>query len=171
MEADFQYVPLTRAAAEKHAEEIAALGRDQPWENWRAENVLIELPDKWRLSILVLLGNVPVAYAIVSRKGFAAHIHHLVLGPAWRGKGIGRNMLLRIAAQCADEGTLEITLKVHRTNVAAMAFYQRSGFSLTAENLGDWLQMRATTHTVVEALACALGQEQPDAARSRQWSQ
>jgi len=168
MRGTLEYVTLTRELAAQHAEALAALGRDNAWENWRSENVLMELPDKWRLSLLALSRGGPAAYAVVSRKLDAAHIHHLIVGASGRRQGIGKRMLLEIASTCVREGIGRITLKVSTSNQSAVAFYERWGFRVTAAKGTDLLEMSAHVQTLLAALGSARPQENGAAASAEE---
>lgn len=120
-----RFQTLTRALAEVRIGELIALAADV--DAWGTENFLFELPGKWDLSFLAedegLLG-----YAILSRKApDRVHLHHFMLGAAARGRGVGTTMLAEVRRRARPS---RLTLKVHRDNLRAIAFYRREGFVL-----------------------------------------
>lgn len=117
---------MSREIAEAHAEALLLLSADMSWETWSIENFLIDLPEKWERSLIVFEGQHPVAYAIISRKPHSIHLHHLIVGRAHRGSGIGEK-LLDAAVDQARLARLPLTLKVHESNVKAIGFYRRHG--------------------------------------------
>lgn len=124
--------PLDRDRAEREADVLLALGADLDWDTWTPENLLGDRPGKWQLSLVAVRDGEPVAYAISSRKDDDIHLHHIVVAPSMRGSGLGAAMLERLRAAATDAGARRLTLKVYRTNEAAIRFYEREGFSTSA---------------------------------------
>ena len=66
------------------------------------------------------------------------YIMMLILLPEYRSKGMGRQLL----AQVKDNATLKyIGLRVFRTNLKALSFYESQGFS-NVENEGDFFYLK-----------------------------
>jgi RimJ/RimL family protein N-acetyltransferase len=49
--------------------------------------------------------------------------------PAWRGRGIGRELWRATAAFARDSGYQKLVIQVRGTNVQAQSFYRRLGFA------------------------------------------
>jgi ribosomal protein S18 acetylase RimI-like enzyme len=67
-------------------------------------------------------------------RGNGAHERHLgELGmgvvAAWRGRGVGRRLLLDTVAAADAAAFLRVELSVHADNVAALSLYRNSGFA------------------------------------------
>ena len=72
----------------------------------------------------------PVAFASYGRIGpDTFKLHKLYILPAMQGKGVGRSLVEHIAAAVKKEGSEWLTLNVNIHNHAAMAFYERTGFT------------------------------------------
>lgn len=61
--------------------------------------------------------------------GDEAHIVTLAVNIAWRGRGLGKWLLLHLMAEARLQGATTITLEVRPSNAAARALYQQVGFS------------------------------------------
>ena len=104
-----------------------------------------------------LFGSRPVAEAIVARAGadavgFALFFHtystfagrpgmyleDLYVEPQWRGRGLGRGLLARVARIAAERGCDRLGWSVLDWNEPALGFYR----SLGAELVQDWVGYR-----------------------------
>lgn len=56
------------------------------------------------------------------------NIHDLGVVPAFRGRGVGRELLAAVEAKARELGCCKITLEVLSDNVRARAIYERAGF-------------------------------------------
>jgi len=56
------------------------------------------------------------------------NLHDLVVDAAWRGRGVGRQLLGRLEVLAREHGCCKLTLEVLADNVAASELYRRSGF-------------------------------------------
>ena len=147
------YEPLTRERAIQDGEALAVLGADNSWENWTVENLLSERPFKWELSLLAVGGGKPVGYAVASYTGDVVHLHHLIVGLEWRGRGIGRELLCRLALKAQEMAVRKLSLKVHRQNQRAIAFYTRYGFEISEENRLALFRMIGVVNEIVSRAA------------------
>ncbi len=57
-----------------------------------------------------------------------AHITTIAVHGAWRRRGLGQGLLVRMLGQARKAGARASTLEVRASNVAAVALYQRLGF-------------------------------------------
>jgi len=72
-----------------------------------------------------------VGMVLCSRVGDkVAHITQLCIAPAYRGRGLGRELLVRSAQSLLGAGFEAITLTVTEGNEQAVKLYQRFGFTL-----------------------------------------
>jgi [ribosomal protein S18]-alanine N-acetyltransferase len=60
------------------------------------------------------------------------HINTVAVDQACRRQGLATALLDHICAETAREGVTAATLEVRRSNLAALALYERLGFSVTA---------------------------------------
>lgn len=68
----------------------------------------------------------------VSRDRTRGAIHAFVVGSAWRGRGIGREVLRRVCQEQFDTGATRVELEVEVENELALGLYTSIGFELAA---------------------------------------
>jgi GNAT superfamily N-acetyltransferase len=112
-----------------HADEFIRIAADQPGEYWTLNHFLLDLPEKWTLSFAAWDDNSPVAYAILSRKDAdRVHLHHFMVTPLHRGKGLGACMIREMKHRTVVAGAKSLTLKADATDRCVRAFYRQYGF-------------------------------------------
>jgi [ribosomal protein S18]-alanine N-acetyltransferase len=125
------YTGLKPSDAARCAElEAQLFDRDDPW---TAEVFLRELAAKRNYYVAARTEDKLVGYAGISRLGrrppYEYEIHTIGVDPAYRGQGIGRELLARLLDYTAG-GT--VYLEVRTDNPAAIGLYESAGF----ENIG-----------------------------------
>lgn len=80
------------------------------------------------LSQVVRAGGVLVAAALAGHDGRRGYLHHVVVDPGWRKRGIGRTMVQRCVDQLLAEGIEKVSIDVVATNEVAAAFWTRLGW-------------------------------------------
>lgn len=70
-----------------------------------------------------------VAYVFFELLDGIAYVRHLVTAPAARRRGIGRSLLLEVAARARAAGAQAWTLNTEPTNVPALALYEGLGMT------------------------------------------
>jgi len=129
--------PLRREEVAASIDDFIAIASDIPGEYWNAENFLLDLPEKWMLSLCARIGDKPVGYAIISRTASAcAHLHHFMVASDQRGIGLGVDLLAHVKDRCESEGCHGLSLKVARDNHRAQTFYRSHGFICEGEENG-----------------------------------
>jgi GNAT superfamily N-acetyltransferase len=117
-----------------------------------------------------LFGRRPVAEAVVARDGdavmgFALWFHNystfrgrpglyledLYVRPEFRGRGVGKALLVRLAAIAVERGCARMEWSVLDWNERAIEFYR----SLGAAPVGGWTVYRLTDASLVAAAALA----------------
>jgi ribosomal protein S18 acetylase RimI-like enzyme len=76
---------------------------------------------------LVVVDGVPIAHFTVS----GHRLVHLFIEPAHQGKGLGRQLLATVESTLVDAGHTELELHTRVDNVAAIAFYEKAGWTVT----------------------------------------
>ena len=71
-----------------------------------------------------------------------AHIANLAVAPAWRGRGLGELLLIRVLDHAVEMGLNVATLEVRVGNRVAQQLYRKYGFEVVGVVLGAWLAMR-----------------------------
>jgi GNAT superfamily N-acetyltransferase len=84
------------------------------------------------------------------------HLEDLFVEPSWRGRGIGRKLLARVAEIAMARGCSKLTWAVLTWNEPAMQFYARLG----AGPVSDWVSYSLTG----EPLATLAGEAEHDEA-------
>jgi GNAT superfamily N-acetyltransferase len=105
---------------------FAELGVDDPVPS--AERFTGEFVHRMRMAERA--GEV-VGYAIVDLLDGVAYVRHLVSAPSARRTGVGRALLLHVAAEASARGATRWVLNVKPDNVAAIALYESLGFRPT----------------------------------------
>ena len=81
------------------------------------------------LSQVVRAGGVLVAAALAGHDGRRGYLHHVVVDPGWRERGIGRAMVQRCLDHLVAEGIEKLSIDVIATNAAAAAFWTSLGWT------------------------------------------
>jgi GNAT superfamily N-acetyltransferase len=100
-------------------------------------------------------GNVPAGIALFfpiysTWQGRCLHLEDLFVRPAFRGQGIGKSLLRRVAQIARERGCVRLQWDVLDWNKPALDFYH----SLDAVLLHDWRRMRIAG-AALDALAGA----------------
>jgi GNAT superfamily N-acetyltransferase/O-antigen ligase len=122
-------VPLTRPRVRRNLYSLMAVDAETIGEPWGPEQWLKNKPEKWELSRVMLRGQEPIGFIVVSLKGDAIHIHRLAVRDLYRGQGRGTDLLREVARIASQRSISTLTLKVSKENEQALRFYQRLGFS------------------------------------------
>lgn len=67
-------------------------------------------------------------YGVLSIGAGEAHVLNLCIGPAWRGRGLGRHLLRRLLDVVRWHGAHQVFLEVRPSNPVAQALYRSLGF-------------------------------------------
>ncbi len=118
------YKPLDAAhAADVASMESQVMGSDA----WNANQVADELPRADRTWWAAYAENQLVAYAGGFIVDGGVQILKIGTDPAWRRRGIARQLISRVASDARDLGASEASLEVRVSNVGAQAFYETIG--------------------------------------------
>jgi ribosomal-protein-alanine N-acetyltransferase len=105
------------------------LDLDQPafeldyWDaNYRPHTTFLEAPDG-RLA----------AYAMTFAYGTRGDVRQIVVDPAWRGRGVGAQMMAVVASKLREAGCTDWRLEVRLTNEPAIALYRSVGMDVIHE--------------------------------------
>lgn len=120
-----------------HSQAFIGIAGDVAGEYWSLDHFLLDLPDKWNLSLAVFAdGDEPLGYAVASRKGQHAHLHHLAVRADRRRHGLGKRLLVALEDAARTKGFGRLTLKVADRNTDAQRFYARYGYREVAHDGG-----------------------------------
>ena len=109
---------------------VEALQRKTFTNPWGAEAIRWELEntDVARLYLWCEPEGPPVAYCACWVIFDELHINSLAVDPAWRRRGIARELLQHVIAESAAGGAASATLEVRASNEAARELYEGLGF-------------------------------------------
>ena len=104
---------------------------------------LMKITEKEFDNLFRTVGQVYCVYVDTQLAGFywieererILHLHGLVLKTQFQGRGIGTQVLNKLASENKD-GMSEIELGVHESNLRAIGLYERNGFE-TVKKLDD----------------------------------
>jgi len=123
---------VTRASAEDDLSDVEALQRRAFTNAWGAEALRWELSntDVARLYLMRSSGGALVAYCACWMIFDELHINSLAVEPAWRRRGLARQLLLDVFRDAIAAGARSATLEVRQSNAAARRLYERLGFTV-----------------------------------------
>lgn len=75
------------------------------------------------------IDDIIVGYAIMSTGAGEAHVLNLCVGEAWRGRGLGGQLLAHLLEFAKSLGVSDAFLEVRPSNTSAIRLYQSAGFS------------------------------------------
>ena len=139
---------LTEQRARELSEILLDMTKDSSWDDWTVANLLASRAGKWERSLIAYENDRPAGWAILSNTEHGVHLHHLVVAPDLRSRGIGELLVAEALQRNSDEKLM--TLKVHPSNEGALRFYKRLGFNEAG-----------TTATGYKELARETGRREP----------
>jgi ribosomal-protein-alanine N-acetyltransferase len=112
-------------------ESLQHLTFTNPWGadaiRWELENT-----DVARLYVARAPDGTLVAYCACWVVFDELHINSFAVDPAWRRRGVARQLLRRVMEESAAAGVRSATLEVRRSNDAARHLYESLGFTIEA---------------------------------------
>jgi len=84
-------------------------------------------------------------------RGRCLHLEDLIVRPQFRGRGIGKALLTRVAALAVERGCARLFWHVLDWNTPAIDFYR----SLGAQPLDDWTRMQLSDEALVQVAKSA----------------
>ncbi len=103
----------------------------------------------------------PIAYAWTKPFGETGRVMHVVVDPAWRGRGAGARLMEAVADRLRAAGCAHWELNVKTDNVPAIRLYERVGFSAAHRSAALWFPWER-----VAALPSIVGAAPPVEARA-----
>ncbi len=96
---------------------------------WSANALAGELDNAVATYIVALIDGVIVGYAGMWVLFDEAHMNNIAVAPEYRGRGIGRSMILRLMRIALKKGAERMTLEVRESNHSAQRLYAALGFA------------------------------------------
>jgi len=130
---------LMRAATPADHAALFALWRSVPGIQLRAEDEYEPfcryLERNPGLSLLVEAEGRPIASLLAGHDGRRGYLHHLVVAPAWRGRGLARALLAEVLARLAEQGVRKSHVFVLGAAPEALAFWRARGEWLARDDI------------------------------------
>jgi ribosomal protein S18 acetylase RimI-like enzyme len=130
---------LMRAATPADHAALFALWRSMPGIQLRAEDEYEPfcryLERNPGLSLLVEAEGKPIASLLAGHDGRRGYLHHLVVAPAWRGRGLARALLAEVLACLAEQGVRKSHVFVLGAAPEALAFWRARGEWLARDDI------------------------------------
>ena len=114
-----------------HIEEI--WGWDESWQKSDFETRWADCDNT-----LVCMSEQPIGYIQSMDSAEEHYLMMLILLPEYRSKGLGRQLLTQIKRNATLK---QVGLRVFRTNLKALSFYESQGF-ITVANEGDFYYLK-----------------------------
>lgn len=102
-----------------------------------AEAIELQIKEEGYSYFLIYSGDRPVGYLGTKRKNNELFLSKLYVLESERGKGIGRTGVDFLAAECLGNGLEYITLTVNKNNLRTIHAYEKMGFDIYGEMIGD----------------------------------
>ena len=119
---------LMRAATPADHAALFALWRSMPGIQLRTEDeygpFCRYLERNPGLSLLVEAEGGPIASLLAGHDGRRGYLHHLVVAPAWRGRGLASALLAEVLARLAEQGVRKSHVFVLGAAPEALAFWR-----------------------------------------------
>ncbi|GAD64144.1 GNAT family N-acetyltransferase [Aquipseudomonas alcaligenes] len=87
------------------------------------------------LSLLVEAEGGPIASLLTGHDGRRGYLHHLVVAPAWRGRGLASALLAEVLARLAEQGVRKSHVFVLGAAPEALAFWRARGEWLARDDI------------------------------------
>lgn len=100
---------------------------DLPW-SWTEERVLAAIRHPETAVIVARDRRRLGGFAIMQFSDMHAHLNLLAVAPAYRGRGLGRDLVDWLEACARTAGIFDVRLELRAGNEPARAFYERLGF-------------------------------------------
>ncbi len=95
---------------------------------WSAEMFTEDLGQDYALSLVLLDGDLLIAYVVMYLIVDEIHIANLGVAPEYQRLGIGYTLLYNVLQVARSSGFAFAHLEVRQSNLAAIALYQKLGF-------------------------------------------
>jgi len=102
-----------------------------------AEAIELQIREEGCSYYLIYSGGRPAGYLGAKRKDNELFLSKLYVLESERGKGIGRTGIDFLAAECLENGLEYITLTVNKNNLRTIQAYEKMGFDIYGEMIGD----------------------------------
>jgi ribosomal protein S18 acetylase RimI-like enzyme len=121
-----------RPFSEEDADAVVALwercGLTRGWNDPRRD-IARKLAVQRELFLVALSGERLVATVMAGYEGHRGWVNYLAVDHAWRGRGLGREMMAVVERELTARGCPKVALLIRRDNVRAAGFYCHLGYA------------------------------------------
>ena len=128
---------FTKEILKKYIDAIIRDTSDFEYNNWKEENFLLDLPDKWEFSIALFDGSSITGFSINSRKSDVFYMHFFYILKKYRKSKAGEGLLNACENKAAENKLQIVRLKCNKNNFAALNFYLKNGYAINKTDLHD----------------------------------
>ncbi len=128
MSEEIKLIPLDKEIVIKNYKTLSLVSKQIEGDYWTLENYLTELPMKWKLSEVCLMGSDIIGFNIASLREECFHIHRIVVSENHQNLGVGSLMINSLVEKAKMHKVTSISLKVSTLNKKAFQFYLKRGF-------------------------------------------
>lgn len=90
--------------------------------------MIFEEDVRLELSLALFVDGAPAGIGLVAVRGVRGWVAGMGVAPAWRGQGLGGELLRQLLARLEGAGVREVRLEALEANTAAITLYQKAGF-------------------------------------------
>lgn len=143
---------MTKDVSSRYAEQLLELyyiSMGTFSSNWDESNVTVDLPDKWRYSLVMFSDELVSAFLLASVYcANIVHVHQLSVHPKLKGQGYGKKLIRQLVDISKETGIEAISLESLVQNTEANRFYDKLGFEIISdsESINEYLSNKNKQH-------------------------
>jgi ribosomal protein S18 acetylase RimI-like enzyme len=122
----------------EHIDELINIDKEAfsaPYDSWTLDNFLYVLPDKDKLSFIILDDNKAIGFLIASSYANISHLNRIAISNKYRGKSFGKVLVNKFLEESQKLGFIKTTLNtlydVHHNYV--IKFYENLGYKIVLD--------------------------------------
>ena len=114
---------------QEHASQVAELEKQCFSDPWSEKSVATELENPLSLWLVALEGDTVAGYVGSQTVMGETDMMNVAVSPAYRRRGIARELIQALLRELARQGSHRLTLEVRASNAPARALYESLGFA------------------------------------------
>ena len=114
---------------QKHVSQVAELEKQCFSDPWSEKSVASELENPLSLWLVALEGDTVAGYVGSQTVMGETDMMNVAVSPAYRRRGIARELIQALLRELARQGSHRLTLEVRASNAPARALYESLGFA------------------------------------------
>ena len=114
---------------QEHVSQVAELEKQCFSDPWSEKSVASELENPLSLWLVALEGDTVAGYVGSQTVMGETDMMNVAVSPAYRRRGIARELIQALLRELASQGSHRLTLEVRASNAPARALYESLGFA------------------------------------------